>query len=317
MTCAPTPSPRTATRTSARRTLDDLARRGVSFRNAYVFGGDSGAVCVASRAMLMSGRTLFRVDTPTLADAPLLPEVLGRAGYVTFGTGKWHNGEASWLRAFQRGRTIMFGGMSDHVKVPVRDLGADGKLTPRRTETTFSSELFADSAIDFLKSHQGPAPFFAYVAFTAPHDPRQPPRRVSPGVLRPPAAPAAELPAAVPLRQRRDEGRARREPRRLAAHRGHDSRSARRVLRHGHPHGRADRPRPRGARGVGSCREHDRHLRRRQRPGHRQPRPARQAERVRAQHARAADDRRSGRRRPGGPRKASPTCTISTPPCWN
>jgi arylsulfatase A-like enzyme len=48
-------------------TLDGLARRGFSFRNAYVFGGDSGAVCVASRAMLMSGRTLFHVETTTLA----------------------------------------------------------------------------------------------------------------------------------------------------------------------------------------------------------------------------------------------------------
>ena len=156
-------------------TLDDLARRGVSFRNAYVFGGDSGAVCVASRAMLMSGRTLFHVDTKTLADAPLLPEVLGRAGYVTFGTGKWHNGESSWRRAFQRGRTVMFGGMSDHTKVPVKDLGPDGELTASRVETTFSSELFAESAIGFLREHKGPAPFFAYVAFTAPHDPRQPP----------------------------------------------------------------------------------------------------------------------------------------------
>ena len=156
-------------------TLDDLARRGVSFRNAYVFGGDSGAVCVASRAMLMSGRTWFRVNTVALDNAPLLPEVLGRAGYVTFATGKWHNGEASWLRAFQRGQTVMFGGMSDHTKVPVKDLGADGHLTPVRTETTFSSELFANSAIDFLKGHAGDEPFFAYVAFTAPHDPRQPP----------------------------------------------------------------------------------------------------------------------------------------------
>jgi arylsulfatase A-like enzyme len=156
-------------------TLDGLARRGFSFRNAYVFGGDSGAVCVASRAMLMSGRTLFHVETTTLANAPLLPEVLGHAGYVTFGTGKWHNGEASWLRAFQQGRTVMFGGMSDHTKVPVKDRGPDGQLTAARVETTFSSELFANSAIAFLREHKGPAPFFAYVAFTAPHDPRQPP----------------------------------------------------------------------------------------------------------------------------------------------
>lgn len=155
--------------------IDALVHRGVSFRRAYVFGGDSGAVCVASRAMLMSGRTLFNVDTKALSGVTLLPELLGRHGYTTFGTGKWHNGESSWLRAFQRGRTVMFGGMSDHIKVPVRDLRADGTLSPQRIETTFSSELFADSTIDFLRTHDGATPFFAYVAFTAPHDPRQPP----------------------------------------------------------------------------------------------------------------------------------------------
>src|SRR5688572_24208303 len=69
----------------------------------------------------------------------------------------------------------MFGGMSDHTKVPVRDLGADGKLTEPRVGEKFSSELFADSAIEFLRAHDGAKPFFAYVAFTAPHDPRQPP----------------------------------------------------------------------------------------------------------------------------------------------
>lgn len=156
--------------------LDALVRRGFSFRRAYVLGGDSGAVCVASRAMLMSGRTLFNVDTKTLGGVTLLPELLGHHGYTTFGTGKWHNGDASWLRAFQQGRAVMFGGMSDHTRVPVRDLGRDGQLTPQRIETTFSSELFADRAIEFLRGHKGPGPFFAYVAFTAPHDPRQPPQ---------------------------------------------------------------------------------------------------------------------------------------------
>jgi arylsulfatase A-like enzyme len=155
--------------------LDRLVRGGFSFRGNYIFGGNSGAVCVPSRAMLMSGRTWFNVDAPTLAGARLLPEVLGENGYVTFATGKWHNGQPSWLRAFQRGKTILFGGMSDHTKVPVRDLGADGKLSAERTGEKFSSELFADSAIEFLRTHDGTKPFFAYVAFTAPHDPRQPP----------------------------------------------------------------------------------------------------------------------------------------------
>jgi arylsulfatase A-like enzyme len=69
----------------------------------------------------------------------------------------------------------MFGGMSDHTKVPVCSLGADGKLTKPRAGEKFSSELFADSAIEFLEQHDRKKPFFAYVAFTAPHDPRMPP----------------------------------------------------------------------------------------------------------------------------------------------
>lgn len=155
--------------------LDKLADAGFSFRGNYIFGGNSGAVCVPSRAMLMSGRSWFHVDTKQLRGAKLMPELLHENGYVTFGTGKWHNGEESWLRAFQRGKTVMFGGMSDHSKVPVRDLGPDGKLTPQRTGGKFSSELFADSVIDFIEHHDGRKPFFAYVAFTAPHDPRMPP----------------------------------------------------------------------------------------------------------------------------------------------
>jgi len=155
--------------------LDKLAAAGFSFRGNYVFGGNSGAVCVPSRAMLMSGKTWFHVNTATLEGARLFPEVLQEQGYVTFGTGKWHNGQPSWLRAFQQGSNVMFGGMSDHSKVPVCDLGPDGKLTKPRTGGKFSSELFADSAIAFLREHDGRKPFFAYVAFTAPHDPRSPP----------------------------------------------------------------------------------------------------------------------------------------------
>jgi arylsulfatase A-like enzyme len=155
--------------------LDELAASGFSFRGNYVFGGNNGAVCIPSRAMLMSGKTWFHVDTLTLKNAKLLPEFLHEQGYATFGTGKWHNGQLSWLRAFERGKTVMFGGMSDHTRVPVRDLGPDGKLTDERTGEKFSSELFADSVIEFLHNHDRRKPFFAYVAFTAPHDPRQSP----------------------------------------------------------------------------------------------------------------------------------------------
>lgn len=154
--------------------LDRLAARGVSFRNNYCFGGNSGAVCIPSRAMLMSGRTWFRVGHD-LEGVETFPSRLRGEGYQTFATGKWHNGQPSFLRSFALGRSIHFGGMDDHTKVSVQDLAPDGTFTNPRAAKRFSSEQFAEEAIGFLREQRPGAPFLAYVAFTAPHDPRNPP----------------------------------------------------------------------------------------------------------------------------------------------
>ena len=112
------------------------------------------AVCMPSRAMLHSGRSLWRAPID-LAGVPILPEVLRNAGYATFGTGKWHNGPASFARGFTDGGAIFFGGMSDHLAVPVQDFDPSGKYPQQRQRRgeKFSSELFADAAIDFLERH--------------------------------------------------------------------------------------------------------------------------------------------------------------------
>lgn len=173
--------------------LDGLARRGFSFRRNYCFGSNSGAVCVPSRAMLLSGKTWF--DLPKqLEGQELFPERLRKAGYRTFATGKWHNGKPSLQRTFPTGRSLFIGGMADHTKVPVVDI-EQGEFTNSRIAIRFSSEEFAEAAIEFLNQDHEGRPFFCYVAFTAPHDPRNPPPEYRESYYRhPPPLPANFLP---------------------------------------------------------------------------------------------------------------------------
>lgn len=157
--------------------LDELAGRSLVFHNAYCFGSPHGAVCVPSRAMLHSGRSLYFLPDLNLAGCETMGEILSANGYRTFATGKWHNGKESLVRSFQSAANIMLGGMSDHSKVPLVQLDSrTRRFSPPATGEYFSSTLFADSAIEFLKQQPDqPQPFFCYVAFTAPHDPRMSP----------------------------------------------------------------------------------------------------------------------------------------------
>jgi arylsulfatase A-like enzyme len=155
-------------------TLDGLAARGFSFRQAHCMGSPHGAVCQPSRAMLNTGHAYHGLDLNDFGGAPTLGQLLGDAGYRTFATGKWHNGREAFKRSFQSGRAVFFGGMSDHTAVPIVDLQG-GELVDPRIAARRSSERFADAAIEFLSGLEGDEPFLAYVAFTAPHDPRDPP----------------------------------------------------------------------------------------------------------------------------------------------
>lgn len=155
--------------------LDRLAANGVRFSNSYVMGGHHGAICAPSRAMLLSGKSLFNVYD-RLDGVLTFPKYLSQQGYQTFATGKWHNGAPSFEANFQSGSSVMLGGMSNHFKVPLRNLESDGKLGELREEG-FSTDLFADAALDFLDDYgkgSRDKPFLCYLAFTAPHDPRSP-----------------------------------------------------------------------------------------------------------------------------------------------
>lgn len=156
-------------------TLDRLADSGFYFRNAHVMGSVHGAVCQPSRAMLMSGRSLYRVGTQ-LDTVTTFPEQLRGHGYVTYGTGKWHQSYESFAKSFTVGRNIMFGGMSAHDAVPVRQLLEDDTYSDVDS-VSFSIDLYVDTAIEFLEEHVASdttAPFLTYVSFQTPHDPRTP-----------------------------------------------------------------------------------------------------------------------------------------------
>ena len=135
--------------------LDRLVREGLVFNNAYFMGSTTGATCLPSRTMLMTGRTLFRVPLRRLSEEaeaanpitgiPVLPRTLKNAGYATLRTGKMGN--------YPR-----FAAQEFHKNIVV-------------ARSVNGSARHADNAIEFLKAQTPGKPFFLYVAFAAPNDP--------------------------------------------------------------------------------------------------------------------------------------------------
>jgi arylsulfatase A-like enzyme len=170
--------------------LDRLARRGMLFTRAYNMGSWSGAVCVASRTMLITGRSVWDAQriyhqTDDEREAGVLwPQLMSGAGYRTYFSGKWHI-QADVKKCFDVVGHVRAGmpetvpqaydrpraGQPDNWRPDDRSLGgfwAGGKHW---------SEVVADDAAVFMKdAGEHRQPFFMYLAFNAPHDPRQSPR---------------------------------------------------------------------------------------------------------------------------------------------
>ncbi len=174
--------------------LDKLVEDGTAFTHAHIPGGTSGAVCMPSRAMINSGKKVFHLygegqEIPK--DHVTMGQCFKEDGYETIGIGKWHSGTESYGRSFTDGDCIFFGGMWDHWNVPVCSYHEDGiyektaNFTPdffhanhpmpmicdKMSMGVHSTDLFTDTAINFLdKKHDNP--FFLYLSYLAPHDPR-------------------------------------------------------------------------------------------------------------------------------------------------
>jgi len=170
--------------------LDRLAARGTTFTHAYNMGSWSGAVCVASRTMLVSGRSVWSADsvyktTDKERQAGVLwPQLMKKAGYKTCMTGKWHI-QTDAAKCFDVTRDVRAGMPKTVPQSYNRPLtgqpdtwnSADESLGGFWEGGKHWSEVAADHTIDFLReSKGGTEPFFIYAAFNAPHDPRQAPQ---------------------------------------------------------------------------------------------------------------------------------------------
>ena len=170
--------------------LDQLTRRGLTFTHAYNMGSWSGAVCVASRTMLNTGRFLWKANAvyqeseKVRRSGQFWSEEMKRAGYKTYFTGKWHV-RADATKAFDVTGHVR-GGMPKQTPQGYNRplLGQPDTWSP--FETKFGgfweggkhwSEVVGDDAVGFLQNaSKQDKPFFMYLAFNAPHDPRQAPK---------------------------------------------------------------------------------------------------------------------------------------------
>ncbi len=172
--------------------LDKLVHSGVTFTHTYNMGAWHGAICVASRAMLNTGRFVWHVKDlaesgyPGYGDQYMFwGQMMSKAGYNTYMTGKWHvNFSADSV--FQTVSHIR-PGMPKTVPTAYNRPQSENDTVwlPWDVENggyweggKHWSEIIGDDAIHFLDMARNEKnPFFMYLAFNAPHDPRQSPKK--------------------------------------------------------------------------------------------------------------------------------------------
>lgn len=175
--------------------IDQLAREGVNFRRAM----SECPVCVPARRILMTGRdpygihmTNYREDQP-FPEGPKLAEVMTRAGYQTFASGKLHTCpqryrigfEDVWLNEEGRRKPDMacddyeaflndngYGHLAYTHGMGNNEYGVRISPLPEPMTTTHWT---MQRAVEFLERRDPTRPFFLYVSFDKPHPPITPP----------------------------------------------------------------------------------------------------------------------------------------------
>jgi len=171
--------------------LDRLVHSGVTFSHAYNMGAWHGAVCVASRTMLNTGRFLWEAHTmePELKSEQdkghFWSQYMKRAGYETYMSGKWHVKGIDPNDIFDHVRDVRPGMPNQTPEGYNRPIEGQPDVWQPWDKSrggfwkggTHWSVVLRNNAIDFLdRAKKNDAPFFMYLAFNAAHDPRQSPK---------------------------------------------------------------------------------------------------------------------------------------------
>jgi arylsulfatase len=177
-------------------TLDTLATEGLRLSNFHVL-----PTCSPTRSVLFSGMdnhraglgTMGEMWTPEMEDYPgyaghlnfevaALPEVLRAGGYRTYMSGKWHLGSKEETSPYARGFEETFilapgGGSHWSDRRPLSPpqtmiYRRNGKEVESLPEDFYSTRSYTDLLLEWIgRDHGDSRPFFAYLSFTAPHDP--------------------------------------------------------------------------------------------------------------------------------------------------
>ncbi|MFI3306212.1 MAG: sulfatase-like hydrolase/transferase [Rikenellaceae bacterium] len=188
--------------------LDKLRASGTYFSHAFNQGSWVPAISMASRSMLVTGQNVWNVreysensrtvvsQTPAkdgekvvktykLNENSYWPQYMKSAGYDTYFAGKWHNtGIVEQL--FDHYRNVRGGMAQQHKDCYRRNFieGRADKWQPYDTSfggyweggTHWSKVLKDDALYYFDQIEKSDKPFFMYLGFNAPHDPRQSPK---------------------------------------------------------------------------------------------------------------------------------------------
>ena len=181
--------------------LDRLAEEGLRVSNFHVLPS-----CSPTRSVLLSGTdnhvagigTMGEMITPEMEGHPgyegylnfqvaALPEVLSAGGYHTYMAGKWHLGLEEDTIPSARGFEETFilapgGGSHWNDRKPVSPpetmiYRRNGEPVEELPEDFYSTKYYTDIMLEWIEQNNGDGkPFFAYLAYTAPHDPLHAPK---------------------------------------------------------------------------------------------------------------------------------------------